>query len=294
MVSRPTAEVCAVVVTFCFDGQRLHRLLAALSLQVGQVILVDNHSPKASELTAFSAVYPNLRLVCLSENAGVAAAQNRGIRLAFDAGFKYVILFDQDSVPAADMVAILVGEYAALRLAHQRVAAVGPRLFDPRLGRNLPFYGYAGGRFVPRPEPATGVLVKTPILISSGLLIQRDVIDDVGYMDEGLFIDHVDHEWGFRAQAKQYELYGVTTAGLSHEIGGEIVLIHGVEFQKHASIRYYYMFRNSLLLYFRRYVPNAWKYADLCGRIDLLKLCLRELRPRRENLSMIVRGIAHG
>jgi rhamnosyltransferase len=39
--------------------------------------------------------------------------------------------------------------------------------------------------------------VEASFLIASGCLISLDVIKNVGYMDEGLFIDYVDVEWSF-------------------------------------------------------------------------------------------------
>lgn len=287
-------DVCAVVVTYCFYGASLEKCLTAISPQVGEVVLVDNGSPNAGDLIAMTAALTNAHSIFLQGNAGIAAAQNRGMEYALDAGFEYMILFDQDSIPSEGMVETLRQAHVKLRSAGQKVAAVGPRLFDPRLERYLPFYTYAGGRYAPIGMDAAAEFVRTPILISSGLFFHRDVIMEAGFMEAGLFIDHVDHEWGFRVQAKQYSLYGVPPAVLSHEIGGEIVLIEGIEFQKHAPTRYYYMFRNSLLLYKRCYVPLEWKQADFRDRWSLLKLCMDLLRPRRDNLRMIFRGLVDG
>ena len=293
-MNAPCRDVCAVVVTYCFRSEALAKVLAAISPQVGTVVVVENGSPNAGELEILTADLPNVKCIFLPGNAGIAAAQNKGIQHALDAGFDYVTLFDQDSVPAERMIAMLRQAYTALRNAGEKVAAVGPRLFDPRLERFLPFYTFAGGHYASISADEGTEFVRTPILISSGLFFHRDVILDAGLMEEGLFIDHVDHEWDFRVQAKQYVLYGVPAAVLSHEIGGEIVLVDGVEFQKHSPVRYYYMFRNSLLLYKRRYVPLAWKQADFRDRWSLLKLCMDKLRPRRENLRMIGRGLMDG
>lgn len=288
------AKVCAVIVTYCFSAQSLPGTLNSISSQVERVVLVDNGSPNASALQELTATLPQLHIIFLSRNEGVAAAQNIGVQHAIEAGFEYMVLFDQDSLPSEGMIDHLVEAHSSLQKAGEKVAAVGPRLFDPRLQRYLPFYSFAKGRYSPIAVGAAEQFVRTPILISSGLLFHRDTIRQVGLMDAALFIDHVDHEWGFRAQAKQYSLHGVLTATMAHEIGGEIVSIAGIEFQRHAPIRYYYMFRNSLLLYKRSYVPWAWKRADVTDRLSLLRICLFQLRPRRENLRMICRGLWDG
>src|SRR5450830_1343914 len=109
----PDATVVAVVVTFAPDLDATSRLLQALAAQVAHVIVVDNGSP-AETVTALREALSTTtgELISLAENVGIAAAQNVGITRARAGGATHILLSDQDSLPAGDMVAQLLGGLA--------------------------------------------------------------------------------------------------------------------------------------------------------------------------------------
>src|SRR5659263_368215 len=123
----PDATVVAVVVTYGPDLEATSRLLQALAAQVAHVIVVDNGSP-AESVSALRGVLAASGgdLVALMENTGIASAQNVGIARARSAGASHVLLSDQDSVPAPDMVAQLLHAIGRAVDAGHRVGAVGP------------------------------------------------------------------------------------------------------------------------------------------------------------------------
>ena len=108
--------MCAVVVTFEPDPEGLRELLARLAPQVATVLVVDNASARQPPRLARD----EATLIPLTRNAGIAAAQNIGIRTAVGLGATFVLLMDQDSLPAADMVTQLLN-------AHDQAAASGRR-----------------------------------------------------------------------------------------------------------------------------------------------------------------------
>lgn len=136
--ARETSAVVAVVVTFRPEAAATNALLRALAPQVRDIVVVDNGSPDANiqglrEITS----EVGATLLPLGSNLGIAAAQNAGIAWARgrDAGF--VLLSDQDSVPAADMVERLLAGFArgsaeSAAGARPPVAAVGPITMDDR------------------------------------------------------------------------------------------------------------------------------------------------------------------
>jgi len=116
---------------------------------VDELLIVDNGSSAAAvEALRAQAQALGCALLALGTNLGIAAAQNRGIAWARERGASHVLLLDQDSVPASDMVARLLQALEGATRAGQRVAAVGPRLVDRRSRVSTPFVriGVAGVR----------------------------------------------------------------------------------------------------------------------------------------------------
>jgi rhamnosyltransferase len=255
-----TASVIGVVVTCHPDADMLGQQYAALRSQVARISVVDNGSTPAALASMRAA--EGVELIELGRNLGLAAAQNRGIERARAAGASHVLLMDQDSVPAPDMVERLL---AALNLpAAIPVAAAGPRLYDPRARTNLDYLKKQGGRIrqLPTPETADAPL-EVDHLIASGCLIPLAVLDKVGQMDESLFIDAVDTEWCMRVRAAGLGLVLETRAVLTHHLGEHSVRLHtGTQRVRtlafHSPTRLYYIFRNNLLLCRRPDVDRAW------------------------------------
>ena len=94
-----TLDVIAIVVSYHPDLSSLEDLLDALLPQVATIMVVDNGS--SVEIAAWSKHRYGNRVVVipLGNNRGIAAAQNVGINWARNQGARYVVLFDQDSIP---------------------------------------------------------------------------------------------------------------------------------------------------------------------------------------------------
>jgi rhamnosyltransferase len=283
----------AVIVTYQPSASALTALLARIQPQVTAVLVVDNASqPPLGGVTLPRGV----ERLSLTANVGLAAAQNHGIAWAQTQGFTQVLLLDQDSLPAPDMVARLATALTRLQAEGMPVAAVGPCYRDARTGAVRPFarFGWFGVRQL---TCAPGETLDIDLLIASGSLIPLSVLAQVGLMEAGLFIDNVDLEWGFRAQHLGLRLYGVGDAWLDQRIGDTVVTLWFGRWRQlycHAPVRQYYQTRNRLRLYRRAYVPRAWVWQD-SGRM-LVKLLLYTLfiAPRGLNLWMFLRGLYDG
>jgi len=287
--------VCAVVVTYHPDVALLTAQLEALRAQAGCVVVVDNATP-GSSVRELCAAYPNVELLSLTENLGLAAALNAGItRARGRLGITHVLLMDQDSVPGPGMVAALK---AALdrRSQHARVAAVGTRFHDPREGVDAPFVRI---RFpVNRQLHCHGDCddVACDFLITSGSLIPIEVLDQVGGMDEGLFIDNVDLEWCFRAVSNGYVLFGACGAQMLHHHGAARHRVPGVPrgVVVHTPRRLFYMMRNRVLLYRRAYTPWRWVAQDVPRLVVKFLLFGLLIAPRRKNVRCMLAGLRAG
>lgn len=291
-------RVVAVVVTYQPDVAATAALLEALRPQVSEVVVVDDGSPAATLAPLASAVTAaHAHLLRQETNRGIAAAQNAGIRWARDHGAELVLLSDQDSLPAADMIDRLLEGLRHAQSLDGRVGAVGPVTVDERAPEATLLF--AAQRWGPRRAAvpaAEGALVPVAFLLASGCLVPVEVLDAIGPMNESWFIDHVDLEWGLRARRQGLRLYGVTGAQLAHTLGDRTVRLPGREREVHihSPVRNYYMARNTVLLVRSGLMPVAWRIGYVAWIVKYIVFYGLLQRPRRQRLRLMVRGLWHG
>lgn len=284
-------HVTCVIVTYLPAHQPLLRQIEAIGPQVQDIILVDNGD--GSTLPAFE--HPGVDIILLGSNQGIASAQNIGIRRARERGADHILLLDQDSLPAADMVARLIEALATLHAEGMVVGAVGPQYRDDRQGIASPFIYRQGFSLKERAAAPQIPYVPTDFLIASGCLISMGVLDTVGDMDAALFIDYVDIEWGLRAKHRGYPSYGVPAAQMMHSLGDEWIVYRGRRFPVHSPQRHYYYVRNSILLARRPWIGWPWR-SILIRRVakQLVFFSVVVSGKRLENFQMMMLGILHG
>lgn len=294
-------NLLSITVTYHPDLDALARQLQALGgasegAPAIRHLVVDNGSgPAAGEaLRRMAEADPRLTLLELGENRGVAEAHNRGIALADSLGCTHVLLMDQDSLPAPDMVARLAEAWRHLARKDPHLAAVGPHYTDPVLNNPPDFVQL--GRFGIRRYPYWPEAAPVPVdyLISSGCLISLPALKAVGPMCEPLFIDYVDIEWGLRARRLGWHLYGVFRAHMTHALGPRIVRFLWRRFPLHTPQRHYFVVRNALWLYRNSHLPLSWRLAHglrLGVRVSLYLLLGNE---RRSRLRFVGAGLADG
>ncbi|HEX7110953.1 MAG TPA: glycosyltransferase family 2 protein [Mizugakiibacter sp.] len=284
-----------MIVAYRPDRHALAALIERVRPQVAHLVIVDNASRDEAldTLLARHAGDAGVEALRQHTNVGLAAALNLGIERARAARCGAVLLLDQDSLPAPDMVAQLAAALASLR-ATGRAAAVGPAYRDARTGIAAPFVriGFPLNR---KRYANEGAAVECDFLITSGCLIALDALDAIGTMDARLFIDNVDMEWSFRARARGWRLYGIGAAAMEHRLGDahrRLPLLGAVAV--HGPVRLYYMMRNRVFLYRLPQTPRIWVAQDL-PRLGLkLAIFGLLLAPRRANLRAMLRGLADG
>lgn len=295
----PRGAVAAVVTTYQPDLQTLEAQFARLDGQVDSLLVIDNGSADSQQVAELVARYPSARFIGATENRGLGWAHNIGLKRALDEGADAVLLLDQDSLPSEGMVDAL---QAALKKQRQRgvqTAAVGARYLGTDQGH--PSYFVQFGRLHFRrcfcSGTSAGRLIRADMLISSGTLFAREALEAVGLMDEGLFIDHLDTEWFLRAGARGWQSFGVCDALMDHGLGDRTVRVWLGRWRYlpvHKPFRYYYVYRNSLLLWRRDYPSRRWKHTDMLRLAKMFFVFAFFTGQRLNNMAMMFRGIRDG
>ena len=253
------SEINAVIVTYNPDITSFSEVVRGLLGQVDMIIIIDNASKNILEIER-TIKGTQVELIKFSENKGIAAAQNKGISYADSQEAKYILLMDQDTVLPKGAVAALCRECTDLERRGLRVAAVGCAYRDTHDGK-LNAIWKANGRKLERQEVNSGSkrIVEVDFVISSGSLIPMSTLRAVGLMEEGLFIDLVDVEWGLRAKYQGYQSYQSFTHIMTHTLGSGRQKVLWKSVALHSPIRNYYSIRNSIFLARRHYIGLAWR-----------------------------------
>ena len=248
----------ANIVTFHPVRRDLIALIAKLCHQVKEIFIIDN-TPSSIWLKNIDFQCPHVRYFHIGKNCGVAAAQNYGIMAAREDGATHVVLFDQDSLPEPEIVATLFRVHQEAKSSTYPVAAVGPLIIDSRTGIKRPFYGCRKRRKKFNTMLPSGSTY-CDYLISSGSLISIETLNAVGLMEDALFIDCVDIEWGYRAAESGFYCIGTTETEMSHSIGTTPKKLFTRYITSQTAMRNYYYFRNCCRLIKRPYVSARWKW----------------------------------
>lgn len=269
----------------------LSQLLIALVPQVTSVVIVNNSTHCDLAAWAKKGDMSAIELLQLGKNLGIAAAQNTGIHWARNRQAEFVLLMDQDSIPALDMVSKLVSAISK----QPSPAAVGPRYLDKRHDNSeSPFVRIRGLKFERCICETKDSVIPVDFLISSGSLIPMTVLDKIGGMREDLFIDYVDTEWVWRAFHNGFKSFGICAAHMNHSLGDRPAKFLGKSVSLRSPLRHYYLFRNAVLLYKEPWIPLNFKLADAWRLGIKYVLYLLLATPRLEHFKMMNLGLWHG
>ena len=139
-----SGSVCAVIVTYR-SGSEVVPTYRSVEPQVGRVVIVDNGSDIGTvrvleDLTRESD--GKTGLIRNGSNLGVGAALNQGCRHAVSLGFDWVLLMDQDSVAAPEMVASLLDAWET-HPDREKVSIMAPR-YEAGEGVEARCYSFRG------------------------------------------------------------------------------------------------------------------------------------------------------
>jgi rhamnosyltransferase len=261
-------SVCAGVVAHNPDIGDVKVLIEGLLASSKWVVVVDNNSSDKSYLESL-ANHPSVRIICNNDNRGVSGGINQIIDFARNVNADFVAAFDQDTKISPDLVSTLAYNLEKLLASGEPVAAIGPLVIDDYTNHSLPFIQFRlplNAHYSREKLPESDRLVECDFLISSGCLMSMKAIDDIGSMNEALFIDNVDLDWCFRASHKKYKVYGDFGSVIRQQIGSAYTQIPFTKavIRYHDYNRIYYMTRNRVWLYRQQYVNRSWVVHDIC------------------------------
>ena len=210
-----------------------------------QVIVVDNASTDDSlaMLQKKWGANEQVTILTLDENYGFSKANNEGIRLAMEQGMEYFLLLNNDTEIEPDTIEHM------LSCQQEKKAIVVPKVMYADKRDTI---WCAGGSFSPivrKPiQRGLNQIDKGQFHVSEecqfangcALLLSKEIINEIGFLDERFFLYYEDTEYSMRAIENGIKIWYCAEAVVYHKVNGST---KGNEKPANA----YYISRNWLL-----------------------------------------------
>lgn len=180
-----------------------------------EVIIVDNNSSDGTP-ELINRQYPYAKLVLNTVNSGYSGGSSEGLRHAHG---EYVAVVNQDVVLDKDWLNQLVT--MAEKYPKAGVIASNVLLYDdPEIvnayGNEVHFTGLVFSRFLGRSENECRMeYITAPS--GAAFLIRRNVIDDVGFIDEDFFMEYGDIDFVIRILLKGWQCLIIPSSKAYHK-----------------------------------------------------------------------------
>ena len=243
-----------------------------------RLLVVDNGSVDGSP-EAIREHYPSVEQIMNERNLGFAGGFNQGLKYALNAGAEYILIVNNDTTVAPDMLNLLMNS-----ILPDNVGVVSPII----LYSSKPYQIWSAGA---GRNPWTleltenhgrnqnfSEITEREFLSGCGMLIKRVVLENVGLFDERFFMYYEDSDFALRVRQAGYKMLLVPQARMWHAVSQSS---NGTD-----SPNERYWMGKSSVLFFRKHIHGWRKFLIIPMRFgSTLKITLQLLR--RKKLSSV-------
>lgn len=250
---------CAGIVTYNPQISRLQKNLNAISVQVENVIIVDNGSANTDEIKALVSQYKNVHINELNQNMGIAYALNIIYEYASTNNYEWFLTLDQDSI----CMPMLINKYNSLvRIDNVGIISCEYIDINSKLVSNVH-------------KSSKDDYIDIPYCLTSGSFMNVEATKLIGGFDTKMFIDKVDLDISLSMKKHGFRIIKANYVGLLHELG-EAKEYRSITGKKkyvfnHNPIRRYYIMRNAVYCCkkHKNYLAFRFLYSDLCSIVPV-------------------------
>ena len=273
----------AAIITIYEPSETTESLLKNIEAQVDEVIIVDNGKNKVIEGCIWLKNPEN----------GLAKAQNMGVTKARELDCTHVLLLDDDSIPAPNMVKKLLSAHKK----HPNAAVIGPYIEEEATGEPPKYISPKSEYIFKRVsfDENTPILENLYYVAASGSLIPIEIFDHIGDLKEDFFIYFIDTEFCLRARSCGFDVIAVRDAKMKHSFGESTT--HGmfgkqIKTTNHSASAREYMFKNRRHLWTKYFASDAGYvlFDILRTQTEAMRVMLYE-KQKTEKLQAMVKGL---
>lgn len=185
-----------------------------------KTLVLDNHSTDGS-VEAIQNRFPEVQIIPIGENRGYAGNNNVGIQAALGQQADWVFILNEDTILDPECLALLMEEATK----NAQIGIVGPMVYhhdEPNIIQS------AGGLLGPhwqsihlgKDEKDTGQWQKpheVEWISGCAIMVRRQLIEQVGMIDERFFYYWEETEWCIRARKAGWRIVHVPVAQIWHK-----------------------------------------------------------------------------
>jgi len=247
-------------VTLAYNSEQLLPkqldVLLRQSRRLDEVIVVNNASADDT-LRLLAERYPQVTVVDLPSNLGAGGGYAAGLEYAAKRKrHDWVWLLDCDSVPAETALEVLEQALETTEVKARKVGILASLATNAETGDSYPGALWKNGLVPVSADSGEGEICFVDAAIHSGMLVSREVVEQVGVPREDFFVDFTDFEYCLRARRKGFHIAMVRGSRLDHAIGNpRSVRIGGYSkpWTDHVPWREYYFSRNYTFMVWNDY-----------------------------------------
>lgn len=198
--------------------------------ELDKLYMIDNSEKENYiKLESYMKNKRNIEYIWLEENKGIAKALNLGKNKAINEDVNYFLTMDQDSSFKNNFSKMiewiiknenLIKEVAIISLTHSTKE---------------------------KETQKKNEVEEKEIIMTSGNVLNLELIKKIGDFNEDFFIDEVDHEFCYRIREKGYKILCLNNIQLNHKLG-DLKNYYFFSITNHNYIRRYYITRNRLYM----------------------------------------------
>ena len=278
-----------------------------------EVILIDNNSSDYSIERLKDEFKNNVKFIENTANLGFAKANNQGIRLAKG---RYILLLNSDTTVEPDTLETMVH----FMDNHPNVGAAGCKVLLPdgsldkacRRGFPTPlttFYYVSGlSKLFPKSRHFNSYHMEyldedeeypVDCLVGAFLMVRREVIEQVGLLDERFFMYFEDTDWCYRIQQAGWINYYYPRTQITHyKRGSSRGRPFRITYEFHRAMKLFYdkHYRHhySFLVTLFMYTGIALKFALTVSRDLLWKMANRKSSSATPAVKEQAKGVSAG
>jgi rhamnosyltransferase len=238
-VSLAKQYIVAVVISHEPD-EEFRNNIDSIKHQVDKVIIINNGSAKLKEMESLF-VGQNIVFIHNTENVGQGKALNQGVGYAISAGYKWVLLLDQDS----RLDSLMVSKQIEVQNSIDYKEKLGV------IGSNCVYSGLRDIKYALECQNGR-TYFEREVVMTSGMLLSLKTYEEVGHFRENFFIDSIDVDYCLRLRKAGFKVYVACKAMMTHTVGKDAFFVDflgkKIMVTNHNAQRCYYMARNGTIM----------------------------------------------
>ena len=200
-MNRTIENLAVVIVTF----NRIEELKKTITAVYNQgidytnIYVINNNSKDATKET-LEIHYPAINAIHLQNNIASAGGFAKGMEVAYEHGFDWIWLFNDDSRPVKGTLESFINYL-------QKDSNIGLLKIANTNENNQAVLLYWNGVRKPKYVALSNEIVKTDLITFDGCVISRKLIDKIGYCDPLYFMGTYEFDYCLKAKDVGFEIY---------------------------------------------------------------------------------------